>query len=72
MYYTMLIPLNTISEQQTKPTQNTESEITHFLDYAYTNSTAIVQCKASYILLHIDRDVSYLSKPWEHIRTGGH
>ena len=40
---TMIPALNTIAEQQSDPTKNNESLITHFLDYAATNLPAIIQ-----------------------------
>ena len=39
-----------------------EAEITHFLDYAATNMSAIIQYKASNMILHIGSDTSYLSE----------
>ena len=67
----MLPALNTIAEQQSDPTHNTEAVISHFLDYADTNTTAIVQYKASDMVLHIDSDASYLSKTWARSFTLG-
>ena len=55
--------LNSIADQQAQPTQNTEADITHFLEYAANNTTAVDQFKASDMVLHIDIYVSYLSKP---------
>ena len=52
----MLPSLNTLSEQQPNPTKNTESAIIHFLDYADTNSSVIIQYKSSDVILHIDSD----------------
>ena len=69
---TMLPALNTLTEQQSSPTKNTEYAITHFLDYAATNPSAIIQYKASDMILHIDSDTSYLSEPRAHSRTGRH
>ena len=57
----MLSSLNTIAEQQSNPTHNTEATITQFLDYAATNPSAIVQYKSSNIILQIYSDASYLS-----------
>ena len=68
----MLPSLNTLSEQQPSQTKNTEAAITHFLDYAATNPSAIVQYKASNVILQIDSDASYLSEPMARSRTGGH
>ena len=52
--------LNTLVEQQSSPTKNMEATITHFWDYAATNTSAILQYKASDMILHIDSDASYL------------
>ena len=71
MYYTILSALNKILEQQANLTQNNEAAITHFLDYAATNTTTIVQHKASDMILHIENDALYLSEPWASSRTGG-
>ena len=68
----MLPALKTIAEQQSNPTQNTEAAITQFLDYAATNTDAIIQYKYSNMILHIDSDASYLLEPLALIRTGGH
>ena len=53
---TMIPSLNTLSEQQSSPTKNTEAAITHFLDYAATNPSAIIQYKSSDMILRIDSD----------------
>ena len=68
----MLPALNTLAEQQSSATKNTEAAITHFLDYAATNPSAIIQYKASSMILHMDSDTSYLSEPRSRSRTGGH
>ena len=72
VYCTILPALNTLAEQQSSPTKNTEAAITHFLDYAATNTSAIIQYKASDVILHIDSDALYLSEPRACSRTGGH
>ena len=69
--YTIPPALNTISKQQAKPTQNDEPTITHFLDYADTSTSAIVQYKAINMILHIDSDASYLSEQRAHSQTVG-
>ena len=68
----MLPALNTLAEQQSSPTKNTEAVITHFLDYAATNPSAIIQYKASDMILHIYSDASYLLYPMVRSRTVGH
>ena len=69
---TVLPPLNILAEQQSNPTDNTESSTTQFLDYAATNTYAIIQYKYSNMILHIDSDTSYLSEPWSCSHTVGH
>ena len=67
----MLPALNTLAEQQSSRTKNTEAAITHFLDYAATNPSAVIQYKASDMILHIYSDASYLSDPRAYRLTGG-
>ena len=68
----MIPALNTLLGKQSSPTKNTEAAITHFLYYATTNMSAIIQYKASDMILHIDCDASYLSEPRARSRTQGH
>ena len=68
----MLPALDTQADQQSSPTKNTEYAITHLLDYATTNLSAIIQYKAINMIRHIDSDASYLLDPRAHRRTGGH
>ena len=55
---TMLPALNILAKQQSSLTKNMEAAITHFIDYAATNPSAIIQYKASDMILHIDIDAS--------------
>ena len=57
---TMLPALNTLAEQQSSPTKNMQAAITHLLDYAANNPSAIIQYKARNMILHIESDASYL------------
>ena len=66
----MLPALNTLAEQQSSPTKNTESAITHFLDYVSTNPSVVIQYKSSDMILHIYSYSSYLSEPQARSRTG--
>ena len=54
----MLPDFNTLVEQQSSRAKNMEAAITHFLDYAATNLSAIIQYKTSDMILHIDSDAS--------------
>ena len=58
---TILPALNTISEQQSNPTNKTEAAITQFIDDSATNPFAIIKYKYIDMILHIDSDTSYLS-----------
>ena len=69
---TMVPALKTLVEQKSSPTKNTEAAITHFLDYAATNPSVIIQYKSSDMILHIDSYTSYLSDPRACSRTGGY
>ena len=53
------------------PTQNTESAITHLLEYAATNTNAVVKFRASNMVFHFYSDSSYLSEPQVHSHNGG-
>ena len=68
----MIPDLKTIAEQHSYSTHNTEDATTLFLDYAATNTSAILQYKYRDMILQIDSDESYLSKPRASIRTVGH
>ena len=50
----MLSYINSIAKKQLHPTQNTEADITNFLDYAATNHNTVVNFMDIYMVLHID------------------
>ena len=52
----MMPDINEISQQQSRPSQNTESAVTHFFGYAATNTNMVVKFRASGMELHIDSD----------------
>ena len=52
----MMQALNTLTEQQSNQTKNTEASITQFLDYAAINLSVIIQYTSSDMILHIDSD----------------
>ena len=68
----MLPDLNILAEQQSSTTKNMEAAITHFLYYAATNLSAIIQYIAIDMILRIDSDASYLSDPRARSHTGVH
>ncbi|KAG7350061.1 reverse transcriptase RNA-dependent DNA polymerase [Nitzschia inconspicua] len=69
---TMLPALGTISTQQAKPTTNTLTAITKFLNYAASNPDACVRYRPSGMHLHIESNASYLSEPKARSRYAGY
>ena len=67
----MLPAPNTLAQQQSNSTKNTEYAMTHLLDYVATNPSAIIQYKAINMIIHIDSDASYISDTQARSRTGG-
>jgi hypothetical protein len=59
----MLVALGSLAAAQTTATLTTEQHITHFLDYAATNPTAVVRFTKSDMILTIQSDASDLSEP---------
>ena len=68
---TVLIGLNSLAVVQTKPTVEKEKDITHFLNDFASHPNSVREYNMSYIILHIYSDISYLSKPDSHSRSGG-
>ena len=68
----MLVALNSISSQQSAPTQATMSQLMQLLDYAATNPNATIEYTPSEMLLKVHSDASYLSEPKAKSRFGGH
>jgi hypothetical protein len=62
---TMLVALGTLASAQTKGTA------AQLLDYAATHPNAILQYKASDMVIHVHSDASYLSEPNACSRAGG-
>jgi hypothetical protein len=57
----VLIPLNDISTEQKKTTEKTQAATDQLLDYLATHPDATIRYHASYMILHIHSDPSYLS-----------
>jgi hypothetical protein len=68
---TVLMPLNDIAAEQTKATEKTKDLTNQLLDYLATHPDAIIRYHASYMILHIHRDASYLSVSNARSRLGG-
>jgi hypothetical protein len=69
---TMLTSLGSIATQQTNPTKNAMIKLKQFLDYAFTNSDAIVTYQGSDMVLSAHSDASYLSEAKARSQAGGH
>jgi hypothetical protein len=64
--------LSEISSQQAAPTEHTMKRVNQFLDYMWTHSEAVIQYRASDMILNVHSDVSYLSTPKARSRAGGY
>jgi hypothetical protein len=68
---TVLMPLNDIATEQTKSAEKTQETTNQLLDYLATHPDAIIRYHASYMILHIHINASYLSLSNAHSRLGG-
>jgi hypothetical protein len=53
--------LNDITTEQTKATEKTKAATNQLLDYLATHPDATIRYHASYMIIHIHSDASYLS-----------
>ena len=60
---TMLRAINEILRVQSLPTRDTERKSKMLLDYAVTYPNAILRCKASDMVVHVDSDAVYITIP---------
>jgi hypothetical protein len=58
---TVLMLLNDIATEQTKATEKTQASTNQLLDYLATNPDATIRYHASYMILHIHSNASYMS-----------
>jgi hypothetical protein len=58
---TVLMPLNDIATEQKKATERIQAATNQLLDYLATHPDATIRYHASYMILHIHSDASYLS-----------
>ena len=68
----MLVALNAIITAQYHPTTNTMGEIVWLLNNAATHPDATIHYHASYMIIHVAIDVSYLCEGHAHSQSGGH
>jgi hypothetical protein len=69
---TILMALSEIASQQAAPTENTVEHVNQFLDYMWTHPDAIIQYRASDMILNVHSDALYLSAPKACSRAGGY
>jgi hypothetical protein len=69
---TILKALNSLSRQQSVPTQATAARTDQLLDYLATHPNATVRFYASDMLLQVHSDASYLNEPDGRSTAGGH
>ena len=76
MYYgravddTMLTALSAVASEQASSTENTFQKVRNFMFYAATHPDAILAYCKSDMLITVDSDTSYLSKPKARSRAG--
>ena len=58
---TILIALNDITTQQSKPTESTMKIVHQLLDYMATHTKSIIRFRASDMIINIHSDASYFS-----------
>ena len=64
--------LSDLSSQQSAPTKNTMKQVSQFLDYMWTHPDAIIQYRASDMILNVHSDASYLSTLKACSQAGGY
>ena len=68
----MLTALSDIAPKKAAPTEDTLERTHQVLNYSATHKERILTYNASYMLLTVHSDTSYLSKPNKMSRAGGH
>jgi hypothetical protein len=67
----VIMPLNDIVTEQTKATEKTKTVAGQLLDYLAMHPDAKISFHASYMILHIHSDASYMSVSKVRSRLGG-
>ena len=68
----MLVVLGSLASTQSKGTEATACAATQLLNYCATHPDAVLQYKASDMVLHVHSDASYLSEHHAHSHAGGY
>ena len=69
---TLLVALNTLSQNQATPTTNTKQFCTHLLNYCETYPNLGLRYHATNVILQVDSDALYLIAPEAKIRVAGY
>jgi hypothetical protein len=64
--------LSDIATQQAVPTENTKKRVDQFLDYMWTHLDSKICYHASYMILNVHSDASYISAPSACSHAGGY
>jgi hypothetical protein len=67
----IIMPLNDFATEQTKATEKTQAATNQLIDYLATHPDATIRYHASYMILHIHSDASYLLVSHAHSLLGG-
>jgi hypothetical protein len=65
------MPINVLASEQSRATSVTADKLIKLLNYCNTHPETKIRYHASYMILHIHSDASYLSENEAKIRAGG-
>jgi hypothetical protein len=65
------MPINVLASEQSNSTEETADKVIKLLNYCNTHPETRIRYHASYMILHIHSDASYLSENEAKIRSGG-
>jgi hypothetical protein len=68
---TLIMPINVLASEQSKATEVTANKVIKLLNYCNTHTETKIRYHASYMILHIHSDASYLSEKEAKSRAGG-
>ncbi len=69
---TLLCPISAIAPQSSKPTKDMMWQTLQLLDYLATQEDTVLSYHTSNMVLAVNSNTSYLSKPEAHSRASGH
>jgi hypothetical protein len=68
---TLIMPINVLASEQSNATEVTAHKVIKLLNYCNPHQETKIRYHASYMILHIDSDTSYLSENEAKSRVGG-